>query len=516
MEDFIKETPVLENFLLVLDKKKMDKKKLDEKKLDEEHFGESGPKSEEEKGEEESIALAGEKLVRSEKLKEGPLDELSGKPLGISVLEEIFEKGPLSNEASAPSTEHVEEPSDTLDLIDAPAEESESRQVFDTPQSENAHASKELFADGIYDPTEFTSIEAMGSLKGFAPLGMLFILMDIFSGKEEGLIRVNRLASAIKIGKPAMLTQLDHLEQAGLIRTVSSSQRGRHVELLVPNPITGGQPEEVPQETDPTQILNTLPSDAPKNFSLEKLKMLQKYLMVRGIRLLSLPDESALDPRLSQIAAFLGRYLTYVQLFYSRLKGTLHTAEEIHFSLQGFQGRDVTYTLTFCKMLKEVGFLAHFTYRRSPHYKIVARLKRTSPAINFLSGGWLEHHIRDRVVAILTTHPSTLETPYAFMKNPKIILPGNENFEFDFLLMVADKVFWIEAKTGEYMDYIAKYARVSKLLGLTRNSSLLVLVNTPKPDVNISARYGLSCCSVDEFPEVFRLALIRELGRSKR
>jgi hypothetical protein len=471
------------------------------------------------------------------------LDE-NPEPLGISALKEIFEKEffpvPVPDKEPGPEPlierehdpEGSEEGTDALEVLDVPAEEpenlSENLAVCDVPPEEKqesekqepevVRAFKESTAHIGYDPMEFASIQAMGSVKGFAPLGMFFILMDVLNGKEEGLIRVNRLANALKIGKPAMLTQLDHLEQAGLIRTVSSSQRGRHVELLVPNLIAGRQPEGISRETQErsqTQVLNALPLDAPKNFTLEKLKALQKYLSDREIRLVSLPDESTLDPRLSQIAAFLGKYLAYVQPFYFRLKGTLNTAEEIHFSLLGSQGRDVTHTLNFCKMLKEVGFLEHFSYRRSPHYKIVARLKRTPAAINFLSGGWLEHHIRDKVVAILTTHPSTLEMPYAFMKNPKIILPGNENFEFDFLLMVGDKVFWIEAKTGEYMDYIAKYARVSKLLELNRNSSLLVLVDIPKPDANISARYGLSCCSVDEFPEVFRLALIRELGRSR-
>jgi hypothetical protein len=102
------------------------------------------------------------------------------------------------------------------------------------------------------------------------------------------------------------------------------------------------------------------------------------------------------------------------------------------------------------------------------------------------------------------------------MKNPNIILPGNENFEFDFLLMVGDNIFWIEAKTGEYMEYVAKYSRVAKLMGLNRNSNMLVLVDTPKPDDNISARYDMSCCSVDEFPEVFRMSLVRELDRTQR
>jgi hypothetical protein len=109
-----------------------------------------------------------------------------------------------------------------------------------------------------------------------------------------------------------------------------------------------------------------------------------------------------------------------------------------------------------------------------------------------------------------------MDTPYAFMKNPRIILPGDEDFEFDFLLMAGDSVFWVEAKTGEYMDYISKYSRVAKLMGLDRNNSLLVLVDSPEPESDISARFGISCCSVAEFSEVFRLAMVYSLTRSKR
>jgi DNA-binding Lrp family transcriptional regulator len=438
----------------------------------------------------------------------------------IPVAEELFTKAPAQKkitEVEKPETEKLKLEFKKPELEKFEPDELEARPDSTAqPAGDAAQVLEQLSSEGDYASTEFASVQAMISLKGFAPLGMLFILMDILGGGEEGLIRVNRLANALGIGKPAMLAQLKNLEEAGLTRTVSSSQRGRHIELLIHNLMNARKLRDAPGGEPPTLALNVLPRNAPPNFSLEKLKALQNYLADRDIRVVSLPDESELDPRLTQIAAFLGKYLAYIQPFYTRLKATLSTAEEIHFSLLNYRGREVTHTLNFCKMLKDIGFLAMYAYRRSPHCKIVARLARLPAAINFLSGGWLEHYIRDRVVTILATHPSTMETPFAFMKNPRIVLPGNEDFEFDFLLMVANSVFWIEAKTGEYMDYIAKYARVSKLLGLNRNNNLLVLVDAPKPDANISARYGLSCCNVDEFSEVFRLALVRELSRSGR
>lgn len=370
-----------------------------------------------------------------------------------------------------------------------------------------------------YVPTEYGSVQMMSSLHGFAPLGMLFVLMDVLKGREEGLIHINQLAQALSIGKPSLLAQLENLEAAGLLRTLSSSRMGRHIELLSPNMVR--HVEEVLDEGSavfPSVLSSTIvmggadpEQEAGGQFSVKKLEGLARYLQRRGVEIVSIPDESDLDPRVSQLAAFLGKYLSYVLPFYDSLKATLNEGEEFSYSMAGLHSRDVTHTLNFCRMLQEVDFLASYTYRRAPHCKIVARVNRTPTAINFLTGGWLEHFIRDKVVSILTTHPATLDLPYAFMKNPRIILPGEEDFELDLLLSIGERIFWIEAKTGEYMDFLPKYSRVSKVLGLNRNTSMLVSVDTLAPADNLSARYELSCCNLDEFADVFRINLVREL-----
>ena len=367
-----------------------------------------------------------------------------------------------------------------------------------------------------YSSLEYGSVQMMSSLRGFAPMGMLFVLMDVLRGQEEGLIHINQLAQSLSIGKPSLLAQLENLEAAGLIRTLSSSRMGRHIELLSPNLVRSAGSGDGGAESSPfTNLLPLPPSalgeEAGGQFSAAKLEGLARYLQRHGVEIVHIPDESNLDPRISQIAGFLGKYLAYVLPFYETLKATLNEGSEFTYSLAGLNGRDVTHTLNLCRMLREVDFLALYAYRRAPHYKIVARVNRTPTAINFLTGGWLEHFIRDKVVSILTTHPATLDLPYAFMKNPCIILPGGEDFELDLLLSVGERIFWIEAKTGEYMDFLPKYSRVSKVLGLNRNTSMLVSVGALAPADNLSARYELSCCNLDEFADVFRINLVREL-----
>ncbi|GHV46747.1 hypothetical protein FACS1894204_08970 [Synergistales bacterium] len=460
------------------------------------------------------VAINIEPVIKTEPKLTNPLPELESifdiKTLPVAkTAPQLSEDLPEIESISDIKTELVikkEPQSDEIPVNSAAEPDAKTQPVLKTiPLSKNID----------YLSAEFTSVQVMSSLKGFAPLGMLFVLMDVLNGAEEGLVRVNRLSKALGIGKPAMLVQLDNLERAGLVRTISSSQRGRYIELLTPNRVFREAFQENRNE-EPQLSLNVLPQWAPKNFSLSKLKDLHEFLTSHDIQVVSVPDEANMDPRLAQISAFLGKYLSYVEPFYKKLKTTLNAGEQLQFPLLGFQGREVTHTLNFCKMLKDVGFLASYAYRRAPLYTITARISRTPDAINFLSGGWLEHYIRDKVVSVLTTHPTTMDTPYAFMKNPRIILPGDEDFEFDFLLMAGDSVFWIEAKTGEYMEYISKYSRVAKLMGLERNNSLLVLVDSPEPESDISARFGISCCSVAEFSEVFRLAMVYSLTRSKR
>lgn len=363
-----------------------------------------------------------------------------------------------------------------------------------------------------YSPTEFSSVEMMSSLRGFTPLGTLFVLMDVLKGHEEGLLHVNQLAQALGIGKPSLLAQLDNLEAAGLMRTISSSRAGRHIELLTPNMLPHPDLSVFPAGASGNLLAPA--KNAPERggqFSQKRLDILYKYLKDHRVEVTSIPDEGHLPKEVPQIAAFLGKYLVYVRPFYEMMKATLNDCREFRYSLAKLPSRDITHTLNFCHMLSAAKFLSSFTYRRAPQYSIVAQVNRTPAAINFLTGGWLEHYIRDKVISILTTHPATVSLPYAFMKNPNIILPTGENFELDFLLSVGDKIFWIEAKTGEYENYLAKYSRVSRVLGLTRSTSMLVSVEPLPAEDNLTVRYSLSCCNLDEFPDVFRINLVREL-----
>ena len=102
---------------------------------------------------------------------------------------------------------------------------------------------------------------------------------------------------------------------------------GRHVELLSPNLVRNTGSGDGGAESSPfTGLLPVPPSvvgeEAGGQFSASKLEGLARYLQRRGVEIVYIPDESDLDPRVSQIAGFLGKYLSYVLPFYETLKTT--------------------------------------------------------------------------------------------------------------------------------------------------------------------------------------------------
>ena len=374
----------------------------------------------------------------------------------------------------------------------------------------------------------FETVNIMSACNlNFAPMGMLFVLMDVMQGHEEGFVNITQLAEALNIDRKTILKHLETLDNFGLARTVSETElnnvnkfnkfkilndlgnakRGsyRHIELLTRNLI---RPEAKGISALP--YFNNLKNidglyepelkEADGKFSRDSLKFLINYLKGSGIEI-SYIGEGAGDKIFIEAASYLGKYLKYLNNFYLTLKSTLNDCAEFSYSLQKLPAQNVSHIMHFCKLLTDAGLLAASEYQKAPRSRIVARVSKMTGAVNFLSGGWLEYYVRDKIISIITTHPATLDMPYAFLKN----------CEFDFLLCLGEKIFWIEAKTGGYENFLQRYSRIAKLLNLNRLSSMLVCAERLEEEKNLTANYNISCCSVDEFPDVFRLNLVQEL-----
>jgi hypothetical protein len=56
-------------------------------------------------------------------------------------------------------------------------------------------------------------------------------------------------------------------------------------------------------------------------------------------------------------------------------------------------------------------------------------------------------------------------------------LPNGDNFELNILAAIGPHIFWIEAKSGNYQQHVAKYSRFARLLGLDFDHAFIVLTD---------------------------------------
>lgn len=121
----------------------------------------------------------------------------------------------------------------------------------------------------------------------------------------------------------------------------------------------------------------------------------------------------------------------------------------------------------------------------------------------FFLGKWLERFVRQVVEAEAASDSAPAVTVLA---NAQVILPNGDHFELDLLADVGGTMCWIETKTGNYQQYVQKYADMARRLGLGAAQSFLVLADPPSPDVcaDLSRRMGMTVRGLDDFPDSFR------------
>lgn len=306
----------------------------------------------------------------------------------------------------------------------------------------------------------------------FSVLGFLFILRDILGGSTEGVIDLKLLASELGVTMTKLYSFIGILEDSFIIRTYATPE-GRHIELLIA-------------------------PDSPKKayFSHECLDFLSGYLTQHGIGTSQAPHNDTANPDVIRTACYMGEHFPLIRNFYSAVKSTLNDYRKFDYSLTeaNIRPEDGGRIVSFARGLKNIGCLSSYEYKKSPHRTITAQVAHSPEAHRFISGGWLEHYIHSKTLELLSE-------PYAFMRNINVTLPENEQFEFDLLVCIREKIIWIESKTGKYAPYLQKYSRIAKLLGLSAADVLLVTAETPAVDT--VPEYGITCCNIEEFPEAF-------------
>ncbi len=245
--------------------------------------------------------------------------------------------------------------------------------------------------------------------------------------------------------------------------------------------------------------------------SSDRRDVLRDFLSERGVRIKVERERDDADETLDRLAAFLGSRFHHVKIFYERLKGAMNEGRPFTLSLKGAPQDVISSTCQLATELHKIAFLEEYRYRRSPQCLLYVRPSRLPRALNFLSGGWLERYALTR--AIDAARACDPDARYAYLKNPQIILPNGSDFELDVLFEVEGAIYWMELKTGDYQRYIAKYSKVSRLLGLSRDRCYIVLTEIhPASAAALSALFGMTVTEVEELGTVLSQAMSGHLG----
>ncbi len=329
-------------------------------------------------------------------------------------------------------------------------------------------------AESIYTSGQFTSISLLAKIPegSFSVLGFYFVLRDILKDKN-GVIDLKALASSLGIPMMRIYSFVGILEDALIIRT-TATPNGRYIDFL-------GIPE-------PEQKISLPAQDC--------MKYLMNYLNSCGIA----PGKSAsyedINPYIIKTADFIGDKFQKVRDFYSALKSTLNDCREFTYILPSTNDIGTfNMIITLARSMRTLDLLSVYEYVKTPERLLKLQAAQTPEARSFISGGWLEHYVHSKAVSILTGE-------YACVRNLNVTLPENEQFEFDMLICTGENVIWVECKSGRYSPYLAKYSRIAKLLGLDAKNVIMVTAETQA--INTVPDYGITSCSLEDFPETFR------------
>jgi hypothetical protein len=271
--------------------------------------------------------------------------------------------------------------------------------------------------------------------------------------------------------------------------------------------------QTTPQTTPQTTLLPTAPDLQPivkmpkKAVKIPKVcRGIQAFLLNKGIQIRTLPRPHAADETLDRIAVFMGTRYQDIGYLYGKIKSNMNLGKTFTLRLKGYPEEQVSGMCQFGTHLHEIAFLEEYYYQRSPKFLLYGKPSKSSQALNFLSGHWLERFIKEQVIDMIENTNSDLK--YAYLVNPQVILPDGADFEFDVIFQIEDEIFWFEAKTGEYQRHVEKYSKVSSLLDLDEEHSYMILLDMPETQTKtLSSLFNMTVVNLEQFPAQFERSM---------
>jgi hypothetical protein len=231
--------------------------------------------------------------------------------------------------------------------------------------------------------------------------------------------------------------------------------------------------------------------------------MLETFLAAHGIGVKVRPAEDAADQVIDSLSLLLGERYGALSGVLGKIKRAMQTGAPITESIKGYSQQDISSICQFCNRLSGLAFLEQYQYLRSPTYLIRAKTTTLPKAQRFFGGQWLERFILQNVKAVhaqIAAENTGESSTFEYLINPQIVLPNGDDFELDILAAFGPHIFWIEAKSGDYQQHVAKYSKFARLIGLDYDHSFMVLADVPTERCDaLSSLFSMTVCNLHNF-----------------
>lgn len=258
------------------------------------------------------------------------------------------------------------------------------------------------------------------------------------------------------------------------------------------------------QSEDTPDAIDLEPPVAPEPIEpappINDITRLRGFLTSRGISIKTISPEQESDEILDKMALFIGNRLESVKGLLDSIKTNMNDGRPFSLNLRNESQQTVADTTNLCTNLYNIAFLTAYRYQKSPAFQLYATPSTSPRALNFYSGQWLERFVKAQIVSLLKS--KSLE--FSYLCNAQISLPNGDDFELDMLFETEGEVFWLEAKTGDYRRHIEKYSKMSRVMGLDRSHTFMILADDSVTDNiarDLSNLFGMTVVRIERFAE---------------
>jgi len=202
------------------------------------------------------------------------------------------------------------------------------------------------------------------------------------------------------------------------------------------------------------------------------------------------------------LAVFIGEHYEHLEKILKSIKRHMQNGEGFSVTLDRNHPEMVANSSKFCLMSQELNLIREYDYRLSfAKYSLYIKTSSSPEALNFFAGRWMEmylvHVMKDVKTRFEKRYPG-IEVDY--INNLQVLVKNSLLAELDLAFRIDDKLFWAEAKSGEFVDDLEKFRELSQLIDVPSDRAVLVLADVDAQSAeNLSKIYNITVVPLRHF-----------------